>query len=167
MTSYIRASCVVVVAAGSLLALGCSAGDSEQQAEDGASQSSAFRVRHRHRTSGTGSSTGGSATSGGAAPMGGSATMGGSVTTSAGSSSAGDGTIEAAIAAAQTPDGQAIPQDASPDGQCPEVLRLLGFWSCPQLERQCTFQANGVLHSCICLPMSGEGQYPSWSCDQP
>ena len=42
------------------------------------------------------------------------------------------------IAAAQTPDGQAIPQAAGPNGTCPAVVVLLGFWSCPTIGQTCT-----------------------------
>ena len=41
--------------------------------------------------------------------------------------------VQAVIAAAQNPDGSAIPQGPGPNGECPQVLVLLGFWSCPQI----------------------------------
>jgi hypothetical protein len=75
--------------------------------------------------------------------------------------------VNAAIAAAQTPDGQAIPQAAGPNGQCPEVVVLLGFWSCPTIGQTCSFQSSGVTHNCVCVRTDGEGQNPSWVCDQP
>ena len=68
------------------------------------------------------------------------------------------------IAAAQTPDGRAIPQEAGPDGVCPEVLIRLGFWSCFNLNTQCNYVAQGARHDCTCLMTSGEGQLPSWAC---
>src|SRR6516162_3792175 len=49
---------------------------------------------------------------------------------------------------AQTPDGRAIPQPAGPNGQCPAVVVLLGFWSCPTINQTCT---SGALH-CVCTP---------------
>jgi hypothetical protein len=76
------------------------------------------------------------------------------------------GNVNAAIAAAQTADGQAIPQGAGPNGACPQVLVLLGFWSCPTLGESCSYTAGGVAHSCACDRTDGEGQTPSWVCDQ-
>ncbi len=76
------------------------------------------------------------------------------------------GDVNAAIAAAQTADGQAIPQPAGPDGSCPRVLVMLGFWSCPTLGQTCSYTASGVAHSCACDRTDGEGQTPSWVCDQ-
>jgi hypothetical protein len=73
---------------------------------------------------------------------------------------------DTAIAAAQTADGQAIPQGAGPNGACPQVLVLLGFWSCPTLGESCSYTAGGVAHSCACDRTDGEGQTPSWVCDQ-
>ena len=55
--------------------------------------------------------------------------------------------VTAAIAAAQTPDGQAIPQGAGPGGACPQVLVMLGFWSCPTLGRTCSYTSSGVQHN--------------------
>lgn len=69
------------------------------------------------------------------------------------------------IAAAQTPDGMAIPQAAGPGGQCPPVLVALGFWACPILDQTCSFDANGATHSCVCDRTQGEGQTPSWVCN--
>jgi hypothetical protein len=74
--------------------------------------------------------------------------------------------VNAAIAAAQTADGQAIPQGAGPGGACPQVLVLLGFWSCPTLGQTCSYSAAGVQHNCACDRTDGEGQTPSWVCDQ-
>jgi hypothetical protein len=74
--------------------------------------------------------------------------------------------VNAAIAAAQTADGQAIPQGAGPNGACPQVLVLLGFWSCPRLAETCSYTTGGVAHSCACDRTDGEGQTPSWVCDQ-
>jgi hypothetical protein len=70
------------------------------------------------------------------------------------------------IAAAETPDGTAIPQGAGPNGACPEVLVIIGFWSCPQLGQRCSFQSSGAAHSCLCNRLDGEGGSPAWVCDQ-
>jgi hypothetical protein len=74
--------------------------------------------------------------------------------------------VTAAIAAAQTPDGQAIPQGAGPGGACPQVLVMLGFWACPTLGQTCSYAASGDAHNCACDRTDGEGQTPSWVCDQ-
>jgi hypothetical protein len=71
----------------------------------------------------------------------------------------------AIIAAARTPDGSAIPQPAGPNGECPPVVVLLGFWSCPTLEATCSYAANGVTHACSCDRVDGEGQTPAWVCE--
>jgi hypothetical protein len=71
-------------------------------------------------------------------------------------------TTQQVIAAAQTPDGQAIPQAAGPNGTCPEVVVRLGFWSCPTIGQTCT-STNPVRH-CVCSRTDGEGQNPSWIC---
>jgi len=76
------------------------------------------------------------------------------------------GDVNAAIAAAQTSDGQAIPQGAGANGACPQVLVLLGFWSCPTMGQTCSYSASGSAHSCACDRTDGEGQTPSWVCDQ-
>ena len=76
------------------------------------------------------------------------------------------GDVNAAIAAAQTADGQAIPQGAGPNGACPQVLVLLGFWSCPTMGQTCSYTAGGVAHRCACDRTDGEGQTASWVCDQ-
>jgi hypothetical protein len=68
----------------------------------------------------------------------------------------------AVAAAAQTSDGRAIPQPAAPNGQCPEVLVAYGFWSCPNLNEECTLPSGS---RCTCLPSSGEGQAFSWICN--
>ena len=89
-------------------------------------------------------------------------------TGAAGSSGGGGGTrsIEDIIRAAQTADGRAIPQGPGPSGQCPEVLVALGFWSCVQIGDTCSFSASGITHHCLCQRTDGEGQLPSWVCDQ-
>ena len=69
------------------------------------------------------------------------------------------------IAAAQTPDGQAIPQRSGPNGECPAVVVLLGFWSCPTIGDSCAFQGGGATHDCFCSRTDGEGQNPTWVCD--
>src|SRR5262245_9422179 len=80
---------------------------------------------------------------------------------STGGSSSGLTTAQV-IAAAQTADGQAIPQAAGPNGACPEVVVRLGFWSCPTIGQTCT-STNPVRH-CVCSRTDGEGQFPSWVC---
>jgi hypothetical protein len=69
------------------------------------------------------------------------------------------------IAAAQTADGQAIPQGSGPGGACPAVVVALGFWSCPTIGDMCTYAAGGVTHHCTCSRVDGEGQSPAWICD--
>jgi len=83
-----------------------------------------------------------------------------SPTPGAGGSSGGL-TTEQVIAAAQTPDGRAIPQPSGPNGTCPEVVVRLGFWSCPTIGDTC---ASGG-RSCTCSRTDGEGQLPSWICN--
>jgi hypothetical protein len=85
-----------------------------------------------------------------------------------GTAGSGGGTrsIEDIIRAAQTADGRAIPQGPEPGGQCPEVLVALGFWSCVQIGDTCSFSASGTTHHCLCQRTDGEGQLPSWVCDQ-
>lgn len=73
--------------------------------------------------------------------------------------------IDAIIAAAQRPDGSAIPQPSGPGGACPAVVAALGFWSCVTIGDACTFTSNGVVHHCTCNRVDGEGQAPAWSCD--
>lgn len=73
--------------------------------------------------------------------------------------------IDAIIAAARTPDGQAIPQPAGPNGQCPAVVVALGFWACPTLGQTCSYVASGVTHACTCNRVDGEGQTPAWVCN--
>ena len=73
--------------------------------------------------------------------------------------------VQAVIAAAQNPDGTAIPQGPGPNGECPEVLVLLGFWSCPQIGQTCSF-TSGATHRCQCDRLDGEGGLPAWVCDQ-
>jgi hypothetical protein len=78
--------------------------------------------------------------------------------------SGGARTPEQIIAAAQTPDGSAIPQ-ASVNGHCPEVVALLGFWSCVTIGDQCTYMTSGATHECACQRVDGEGQLPAWICN--
>jgi hypothetical protein len=90
-------------------------------------------------------------------------------TSSAGSTvpapSAGGTPDFAAVAArAQTPDGSAIPQPAGPNGECPEAVVVFGFWSCPNLNEQCSFAQGGATTACTCTRSDGEGQFPSWVC---
>jgi hypothetical protein len=74
--------------------------------------------------------------------------------------------VQAVIAAAQSPDGTAIPQGPGPNGECPQVLVLLGFWSCPQIGQTCSYAAAGTAHHCLCDRLNGEGGLPAWVCDQ-
>lgn len=73
--------------------------------------------------------------------------------------------VQAVIAAAQNPDGTAIPQGPGPNGECPQVLVLLGFWSCPQIGQTCSY-TSGATHHCLCDRLNGEGGLPAWVCDQ-
>jgi len=72
---------------------------------------------------------------------------------------------EAIIRAAQTPDGQAIPQPAGPNGVCAPVVQLLGFWSCPTIGQTCSFTSGGATRHCTCSRTDGEGQNPTWICN--
>jgi hypothetical protein len=74
--------------------------------------------------------------------------------------------VQAVISAAQSADGTAIRQGPGPNGQCPQVLVLLGFWSCPQIGQSCTYAAAGASHDCACDKLNGEGGLPAWVCDQ-
>jgi hypothetical protein len=67
---------------------------------------------------------------------------------------------EDVIAAAQTPDGRALPQAAGPNGACPEVVVRLGFWSCPTINETC----SSPTRHCTCSRTDGEGQFPTWVC---
>jgi hypothetical protein len=97
-----------------------------------------------------------------AAPSTGSSSTSATTTTPA---AAAPTTVDQAIAAAQTPDGRAIPQPAGPNGECPAVVTFLGFWSCPTMGETCAFSStDGVNHSCLCQRTDGEGQNPSWVC---
>jgi hypothetical protein len=81
---------------------------------------------------------------------------------SSGTGSSGGGmTTEQVIAAAQTPDGRAIPQPSGPNHTCPDVVVRIGFWSCPTIGDTCSSGGR----SCTCNRTDGEGQNPSWSCD--
>jgi hypothetical protein len=71
-------------------------------------------------------------------------------------------TTQQVIAAAQTADGQAIPQAAGPNGACPEVVVRLGFWSCPTIGQTCT--STSPVRHCVCSRTDGEGQNPTWIC---
>ncbi|HVR18310.1 MAG TPA: hypothetical protein VMS65_01395 [Polyangiaceae bacterium] len=73
---------------------------------------------------------------------------------------------DAVAAAARTPDGAAVPQPAGPNGQCPDVLAVFGFWSCPNVNERCSLTSGGTTTSCTCTRTDGEGQFPSWVCAQ-
>jgi hypothetical protein len=75
------------------------------------------------------------------------------------------GSIDAIIRAAQTADGQAIPQPAGPNGVCPPVVQVLGFWSCPTIGQTCSSSCSGTTRNCTCSRTDGEGQFPSWICN--
>jgi hypothetical protein len=126
--------------------------------DDGSDQQTSSSLLFRFRPPPGHGGAGGSPSHGGAGGHGGAAAATG------GSGGAVD--INAVIKAAQTPDGQAIPQPPGPNGECPEVLVLLGFWSCPTIGQTCTYTASGVHHACACDRTDGEGQSPSWVCDQ-
>ena len=90
----------------------------------------------------------------------------GSTGGSSGSGGTGGSTGDAGSSTgARTGDGRAIPQGPGPNGECPDVVKQFGFWSCIQIGDQCTFQAGGVVHHCTCIRVDGEGQLPAWSCD--
>lgn len=110
-----------------------------------------FRVRSPHPISVTPGGTGGAS----------------STNTGTGGTSSSTAPINtaAAIAAAQTPDGAAIPQSSLPGGRCPDVVVAIGFWSCLTVGDQCTYASGGVTHHCTCNRVDGEGQYPAWVCD--
>ena len=77
----------------------------------------------------------------------------------------GDGlTTEQVIAAAQTPDGRAIPQPSGANGACPEVVVRIGFWSCVTINDTCSFTSGGATKHCTCSRTDGEGQSPTWIC---
>ena len=145
-----------------LAAAGCGSSASGGS-EEGSDPTFAFRGRPgQPRTSGTGaagfSGTGSSAAAG---------ARGAGAGSSAGAPTAPPAPtdVQAAISAAQNPDGTAIPQGPGPNGECPQVLVLLGFWSCPQLGQTCSYSA-GATHDCQCDRINGEGGLPAWVCDQ-
>ena len=151
MESFKRLFVVAVLSAAGSLAIGCG-GQTDSGGglvtDDPAQVASSLRSNGRHRPSTV-------------QPAG---TGGAPATPPASTPPATD--VNAAIAAAQTADGQAVPQGAGADGACPQVLVLLGFWSCPTLGQTCSYTASGVSHSCACDRTDGEGQTPSWVCDQ-
>ena len=73
-------------------------------------------------------------------------------------------TTEQVIAAAQTPDGRAIPQPSGANGACPEVVVRIGVWSCVTINDTCSFTSGGVTKHCTCSRTDGEGQSPTWIC---
>jgi hypothetical protein len=79
-------------------------------------------------------------------------------------STSGGTSTDQIIKAAQTADGQAIPQPAGPGGVCPAVVQALGFWSCPTIGEACSFSSGGATRQCTCSRTDGEGQFPSWIC---
>ena len=138
MLSYLRIATMSALS-GTLIIMAAAAGCGST-GEDGSSSDTETQQAARRR--GTGGSSGG----------------GGTVNCS---------NINAIIAAAQTPDGAAIPQPPGPNGQCPPVLVCLGFWSCPTQGQTCTYTSGSTTHHCSCVRTDGEGQLPSWVCDQP
>lgn len=75
------------------------------------------------------------------------------------------GSIDSIIRAAQTSDGAAIPQAAGPNGICPPVVQVLGFWSCPTIGQTCSSSCSGTTRHCFCSRTEGEGELPSWICN--
>ena len=71
---------------------------------------------------------------------------------------------ERIIAAARTPDGRPIPQGSGTGGACPDVVAVVGFWSCGSIGDKCSYASDGVMHQCSCSPMQGQGALPSWTC---
>jgi hypothetical protein len=147
-----------------LAAAGCGSGASGGVGADESSDPTfAFRGRPGHPHvfgNGAAGSTGAASAPGGAASSAGAAGF-------AGASSAPPATtdVQAVIAAAQNPDGTAIPQGPGPNGECPEVLVLLGFWSCPEIGQTCSY-SSAASHHCQCDRIDGEGGLPAWVCDQ-
>jgi hypothetical protein len=116
----------------------------------------------RPRVIGTGS---GGIAGAGSSTGGGPSGTGGAGFASSSSISPPTGDVQAVIAASQNPDGTAIPQGPGPNGECPQVLVLLGFWSCPQIGETCSY-TSGATHHCQCDRLDGEGGLPAWVCDQ-
>ncbi len=141
-----------------LAAVGCgSSTNGGVGAYEGSDPTFAFRGRPGHPQvfgTGTGGVTGSGASSTGSAGFAG-----------ASRTSSGTTDVQAVIAAAQNPDGTAIPQGAGPNGECPEVLVVLGFWSCPQIAQTCSYTSTAA-HHCQCDRIDGEGGLPAWVCDQ-
>jgi hypothetical protein len=147
-----------------LAAAGCgSSSDGGVGADESSDPTFAFHGRpgHPHVLGmGSGGATGaGTATSRGGTSAGSAGSTGASRTPSATTD------VQAVIAAAQNPDGTAIPQGPGPNGECPQVLVLLGFWSCPQIGQTCSY-SSGATHHCQCDRLDGEGGFPAWVCDQ-
>jgi hypothetical protein len=147
-----------------LAAAGCgSSTNGGVGADESSDPTFAFRGRPGHPHvfgPGSGGFSGTASSAGGGAPgTGGSGAAGVSSTPPAATD------VQAVIAAAQNPDGTAIPQGPGPNGECPEVLVLLGFWSCPQIGQTCSYTL-GATHRCQCDRLDGEGGLPAWVCDQ-
>lgn len=149
-----------------LLALGVGCGG-ENGANNGAASESvvdpqtealARHARRQGRAVTTPTAQPAVAASGGAGPTP-SATTDAGATPSTASSAPSD--VSRIVAAAQTPDGTAIPEAAGPNGQCPPVVVALGFWSCPTMGQTCSYTG----HQCSCVRPDGEGQYPAWVCN--
>jgi hypothetical protein len=179
MSRSISASAVSAAILGVVFISGsCSNGDGNGDVEtQDASALSFFRTHGDHLHSGAGGAaftggvvnpgTGGAGSTGDFVDAGaGGAPASGAPTTGATATPPATPDVNAVIAAAQAPDGTAIPQGPGPNGQCPEVLVLLGFWSCPQIGQTCSYQASGVSHNCACDRLNGEGGLPAWVCDQ-
>jgi len=147
---------VGLLSAGLALAgFGCLGGDPGADQEGAAFRPGIHHVRVLPPRPGSGGTTGASSGTGGAMAAGTGGTGGATPT---------DG--QAVIRAAQTPDGAAVPQPAGPNGQCPEVVVLLGFWSCPQIGQTCSYTSSSGKHDCFCDRQDGEGGLPDWVCDQ-
>jgi hypothetical protein len=147
-----------------LAAVGCgSSANGGVGTDEGSDPTFAFRGRPGHPHvlgAGSGGNSGaGSATGSGAASAGSVGSAGAPNTPPAATD------VQAVIAAAQNPDGTAIPQGPGPNGECPEVLVLLGFWSCPQIGQTCSYTSGATRH-CQCDRLDGEGGLPAWVCDQ-
>jgi hypothetical protein len=167
MTNSTRLISVAAVAATLTgVLLGCdgtgAAGGSTSSADTDTANNDALRGARRRAGSATPAPPTSSAAGSAATPVDGAAAA---ATPAPAATAATAATVDQIIAAAQTPDGTAIPQAAGPDGQCPPVVVAVGFWACPTLDQTCSYQAAGAPRNCVCTRTQGEGQSPTWVCE--
>jgi len=176
MTRFFSTLSTVLVGA-MFASFGCGSGsDSNIETPDASALTFGSRSHRTHVDPGTGGSAAVTTTTSGAGGSGSAEEVDGGTGVATGTGTASTGTpaatspsstdVQAVISAAQNPDGTAIPQGPGPNGACPQVLVLLGFWSCPQIGQTCTYAAAGVSHDCACDKLNGEGGLPAWVCDQ-